>query len=725
MFLPAVVLDTSMTASAVLERLARHGFWTDPAQYEVQAAVNEYAARTNLAPEEAERRLARDPRGSGAALRRQWGMQVLWYAYALEEVLHRCAAAPAFFTLLDVLGLHETDSRPPIQLPSDGAAPGHEGVVFVGDAPVGVSMALAGTPPPPPRPTPPDGDPFALDPGTTRGVSPTRGPKTREQERVSIDAWPRLEAPSYAPARSPFEVVVGLAPGPQTGVGGGQVSIPVTDGQPSVDVSIELIADGVDAPEGWSRTLRVEVADPTSATVRFLLVGRDPTGPEGVHLTTLEVRYVLDGSVCGTASRALVIGHATLTEPPRFDVGTSWLDQAPASTPVVLAPDTLPADLTIEIAKPDGNPANGRFECRLFSPHALPAGAGPFPIDLGDDARTFARSIVSQIRDFSTDPLVGTLLESLGMLIADKLPFAVLEAVRAAAAAAAPRVPAVLLVSADPYVPWELAYVDPPLDPERPPFLGAQVTLGRWLRDPRVTDQPAAAGLAVRPPAQPPSTMAVRHMAVMAGLYRAESGLRPLPGAEKEAAALAQTYDAVTLAANSLDVKRLLEAQLTHRFQEIGGVEAIHFAGHGEVDANVADGSMLMLSEGRPLPSILFRSARYGGDRQPLFFLNACMIGSGGELLGDMGGFPGNCLRGGFGAVLGALWEVDDAVARQFGLDFWKRVLPVDGSPAESVGEVLRDMRSSYSRAGNQTPSHTWLAYVYYGHPRLTLQRAV
>ena len=154
--------------------------------------------------------------------------------------------------------------------------------------------------------------------------------------------------------------------------------------------------------------------------------------------------------------------------------------------------------------------------------------------------------------------------------------------------------------------------------------------------------------------------------------------------------------------------------------------DAIHFAGHGDFDPQVSDSSVLMLSDGKPLPSIMFRSAKYGGKRQPLFFLNACMIGIGGELLGDMGGFPGNCLKGGFGGLLGALWEVDDAVAHAFALEFWKRALPVqDGATADqSVGEILRDLRAQYAADTTKPPIDTYVAYVYYGHPRLTLQAA-
>jgi hypothetical protein len=99
------------------------------------------------------------------------------------------------------------------------------------------------------------------------------------------------------------------------------------------------------------------------------------------------------------------------------------------------------------------------------------------------------------------------------------------------------------------------------------------------------------------------------------------------------------------------------------------------------------------------------------------------MIGIGGELLGDMGGFPGNSLRGGFGGVLGALWEVDDAVAREVALEFWRRAMPSEGRKPEPVAAILRDLRAKYMSSETATPVPTYLSYVYYGHPRLTLQR--
>jgi len=210
-------------------------------------------------------------------------------------------------------------------------------------------------------------------------------------------------------------------------------------------------------------------------------------------------------------------------------------------------------------------------------------------------------------------------------------------------------------------------------------------------------------------------------MAVMVGLYG--TALKSLPGAEKEGATLVEDYDAIELPASTTAMKQLLDAQLTHGSTRIGGAGAVHFAGHGEFDPSRPDASVLFLSNGRPLPSLMFRSAKYGSAQQPLLFLNSCMIGIGGEVLGDMGGFPGNCLRGGFGGMVGALWEVDDSVASEIAVEFWRRALPLNGEPAEPVGVILRDMRARYLAGGEVIPVSTYMAYVYYGHPMLKLQR--
>jgi hypothetical protein len=730
--LPAIALDTAMSVSAVLARLARYGLWLDPRHPAARAWIQDHAGRVGVSFEDAARRLARDPGEYGAAIRRQWNASVLWYSRSAGEVLHRCATARPEDTLLNALNLHEPESRPPLPVPPPGEMPRGEGVVLDGGTPVAVSaaLAMAGPPASPRAPVTSRVEPAMAEVETRSRASevlPRRARGTGSAEPLPVPpsptevrAWPRLEAPEYAPARTPFNVTVGLAAAQQAGVSGGPVTMTVPAGAVTIDLSVELIADGVDALDGWTRPLRVAVSDPTSGQVTFRLVGRDPAGPEPVHLTTLEVRYILDGAVCGTAARPLVIGPASaavLGAPAGF--GTPWLAQPAATSSVTLERDQHVADLTIEIAKPDRNDAGGRYVCRLYSPHPIAAGRGPHPVDFGEDAKTFAKTIVEQIRQYAGEPIVDNLLSSIGDLVAEKLPVAALDALREVARRVQPAPPAVLIVSAEPYVPWELARIEPPLDAARPPYLGAQALVGRWLRD---TGSGSGARVE-KPPAHPPAEIVVRHMAVMAGLYKAESGLRSLPEAEKEATAIAKTYDAVPLAASSQALKQLLDAQLERGFERIGGADAVHFAGHGDYDPGRPDSSVLFLSDGRPLSSLLFRSAKYGGDLHPLLFLNACMVGIGGELLGDMGGFPGNCLRGGFGGVLGALWEVDDAVARDVAIEFWSRALPPAGRSPEPVAAILRDQRARYVAGSTTAPVATYLAYVYYGHPRLTLQR--
>jgi hypothetical protein len=721
----AIPLDSAMTVGAALERLARHGVWDDP-RHLAAAVIEEYrailaAAGKTIDFTEAERQLRKNPTQLGVAIRRQWYDQILWYARTAQFVLERCRGAQADEILLYALQLHESDSQPAIPISAIGEIPRGEGVVLDGGLPVGINLLVA-------QREAPKGTRRRGRPSVDRGM-PSRSTASEEKivalpRREQIQAWPLLNSPANVAAGIEFEVTVALANHPQAGVQGGPLRLPVQEAVKNIELAVELMVDGADAPQGWERALVVPVDDPSSARPAvFKLIGRPPAGTEPVHLTFIEVRYLLSGTVCGIASRPIEIRATGYVPPPNLEiVGTPWTQQLISTPPMNMEADDQVADLTIEIAKPDGNPASGRYVCRLYSPHPIKADRGPHEIDFGQDTKTFARTIVDRIREYGSDPLVKKLLESYGMAVAEKMPLAAHDAIHEVAILTSPNPPAVLVVSAEPYVPWELAYIDPPLDPSLPQFLGVQTLLGRWLRDSGSAASPSTfGGIRVqRPPIQPTGKIPVRHMAVMAGLYKMQSGLRSLPEAEKEADELVKNYAAIPLAASSQALLQLLDAQLEHQFKQVGGPDAVHFAGHGDFNPASPDASVMLLSDGRPLSSDFFRSAKYGGKQQPLIFLNACMIGIGGELLGNMGGFPGNCLKGGFGGVLGALWEVNDSVAREFALEFWQRALPMPSGTPEEVGSILRNLRANYDPS---SPVPSYLAYVYYGHPRLTLER--
>ena len=112
-------------------------------------------------------------------------------------------------------------------------------------------------------------------------------------------------------------------------------------------------------------------------------------------------------------------------------------------------------------------------------------------------------------------------------------------------------------------------------------------------------------------------------------------------------------------------------------------------------------------------------------DRGPLHGLRVLELGSfiagpfAGQLLGDYGGFPGNCLAGGFCGLVAPLWAVNDSVAKEIAIEFYRKALKADSGV--SVAEIIRDIRSNYNR---KNPISSYLAYVYYGNPSLRLNRA-
>lgn len=712
MLKPAVSLGADMTAEAVIERLAMNGFWIDIERQVVWQRLEALSKRVGRSLADVAQALARDPGGCGAAIRRQSGTQVLWYAWELRDVLDRCAAAAPSRTLEDVLGLQSLAAHGTIALESGEYARMRTAVVMDGERPVKVSLcpndgwriervfgSATGKPP---------GADFTL-----RGESAVAPP-----ERAAV--WPRVEAPETVTANQRFEVEVGFGASQQAGVAGSAVRLPESPDTEPIDMTVELSAgQGVRALDGWRRPLRTSLHDILSAKVTFELAGIEPPGPNRPFLTMLEVRYVLNGTVCGVAARPLVIEASAGASPPQLAAGEPW-SQPCEGGPVTLAEDKDVPDLTIEITKPDRNASSGQYACQLYSPHALAASRGPFQMDIGHDAKTFSRAIVEEVRAFANSELLDTNLGAIGQLVAQCLPPAVFEALREVADKTRPQPPAVLIVSVEPYVPWELAWLEHPIDAARPRYLGAQALVGRWLRDGRPPDPAGPEPALQRPATNPPSRMTVRHLAAMAAWYRADSGLRRLPKAEEEAQKIVELHDGFGLDGSARSMRHLLDATL----DPIGAAQAIHFAGHGDFDPTRPDSAALFLMDGTPLRSTQFRAAQYGGALQPLLFLNACMLGIGGELLGDMGGFPGNSLRGGFGAVLGALWEIDDTVAHDVALEFWQRALPPAPARGEPIGAILRDLRAKYVPDAEPAPVSTYLSYVFYGHPRLTLDRA-
>lgn len=247
--------------------------------------------------------------------------------------------------------------------------------------------------------------------------------------------------------------------------------------------------------------------------------------------------------------------------------------------------------------------------------------------------------------------------------------------------------------------------MDEPLDPKRPPYLGAQVAIGRWILS------------RTGPPLPPPAEVAVHHMAVVVGGYGDVPGLR-LPEAEAEGQELEEQHSALRLQATLSDLKRLFDGKLVRRDGSVGGTEAIHFSCHGQADPTRPEATSVLLDDGQPLSALLFRGARVGPSHHPFLFLNACQVGTAGRMLDDYSGFAGHALRAGFSAFLAPLWAVGDECAKRFALSFYRRAF---GGAA--VAEALYEERARFLSSEESPPEPTYLAYVYYGHPALRLVR--
>lgn len=90
----------------------------------------------------------------------------------------------------------------------------------------------------------------------------------------------------------------------------------------------------------------------------------------------------------------------------------------------------------------------------------------------------------------------------------------------------------------------------------------------------------------------------------------------------------------------------------------------LHFACHGNLDTTDPTNSALTLSDGPLRAADFARNVRY--RQHPLIFLNACESGGLGFALSGLGGWAERFVQAGAGAFVGALWEVNDALAAEF-----------------------------------------------------------
>jgi hypothetical protein len=259
-----------------------------------------------------------------------------------------------------------------------------------------------------------------------------------------------------------------------------------------------------------------------------------------------------------------------------------------------------------------------------------------------------------------------------------------------------------LLVYADePYMPWELVHLKPPVGRRQgPPRFLAQQGIVRWQ----------FAGF-------PPKRLRVREGQARSLVPDYLDPAYHLDAPALEEVYLAEHFGAERVTATPTGVARLLRA---------GKFDLLHFSGHGAADPEDILAAKVLLAgrrrNGHVVPQYLSattvsenarRTRR--GEAGPIIVLNACQVGRGGEQLSTAGGFAKAFLEAGASAFISCLWSVQEEPSRIFVEELYEQLL--QGTP---IAQASRGAREKAREAGDAT----WLSYVVYARPDAVLERS-
>ena len=514
------------------------------------------------------------------------------------------------------------------------------------------------------------------------GVVTRNGPE-RDPPR---SAYALLECPGVVVAEQEFELTVGISPTPTPGVTGTAMVRPESSVGPYT-LSVQVVADGFRLggnPGSWRRDLPVTADAPNPTFVLHL--SAEPQ-IERIKPRAIQAMYSVDGQTIGMAVRSVAVVRT-----PDLVAAVEEKPQEGGVDISIPSEETAP-DLTVRILQSHSESA-GRLLWTFESPHRIPAPDAPVVADIGRHPEAFAKQLVEQVAVHEGQPGLYQYLMGIGNTVSDQVPEEFWAALDAVAQQLPGRPPAVLFLSEEPYVPWELAVVDPPLDASLPPFLSAQASVGRWVLGHR------------RPKLPPPIDVQVEAVAVVWGVYDRQEWR--LVEAEDEAAKLRETFGATSVVAQSKTVIDCLKGNPK--------AEILHFAVHGIYNPT-GPKEGLILVDGRTLDPMEVRGVRL--ETAPFVFLNACQVGTGAAILGDYAGMAEAFLYAGASGVVAPLWSIDDVLAKEIALRFYQQTLVEGRHPAE----VFRAERARF-KDSPEVASSTFLAYQFFGNPAMKLSRA-
>jgi len=506
-------------------------------------------------------------------------------------------------------------------------------------------------------------------------------------------AYALLDCPDEVEPLVEFRVVVGLSKHPTPGVSGGPLRRPDSS-TGSYTLTVKLLYDGFMLRSGEQSkvTLQVTADDPyPQAHLHMTAVA----APQFKSLRTLLAEYSIDGQLIGSAARAIVVSDS-----PAAGVSANVTRGFDLSMP----PGVPTPDMTISIVK--GNTVgDDRLVWSVLSPHGgidltPPANDDDLKSDIGSAPDEWARSLMNAINASPADRPLGPMLRGRGVEIRRKIPVWVRRKLKDLAelfAVSGRGSATVFVVSDEPNVPWELAYLKLGGSEAEENFLGAEFVVGRWIRGYEDVNGD-------RVPAYPPPTEhAIDSMAVVSGDYSRTKNWEALKGAEEEASELASVYRAESVNA---------DGKLATWLTESANVAAIHFAVHGKWSVGSGQDGIVLI-DGTMLTPTEVLGARL--DHRPFVFLNACQLGQGEQTLGDYGGMAAAFLEAGASGVIAALWNVNDTEAKKLALDFYAQA----GSGTVLPGALFREQRGEFEK---NTQSKLSLAYQFFGHPHMRLK---
>ncbi|MGB5050787.1 MAG: CHAT domain-containing protein [Caldilineaceae bacterium] len=247
------------------------------------------------------------------------------------------------------------------------------------------------------------------------------------------------------------------------------------------------------------------------------------------------------------------------------------------------------------------------------------------------------------------------------------------------------KIQTLLVLSDEPWIPWEMAY--PYHDDQKEnDFLAGSWQMSRWQ-----------AGLGLNPELTVKSVQLVTPTLDLAFVQGEKAYFEQIPAAQP----------AVTIGEPITDRSSFL-AQIKK-----GNVQLLHFATHASFVGENADSSPIHLEAGETItPVDLSGPATVGLRRErPIVFLNACHGGRLEFTLTGLGGWAERMVKQAAAtAFVGAYWEINDELASLFACTFYDGLRR--GAP---LAEAFHAARQALRVAAPANP--TWLAYTLYGDP--------